>query len=194
MLASGMSHIVEKLSMRVTTLLCNSPQSQVSTRSYGPPNYQESQFLEFQDSQRGSPKKSDIWVHALWLIIENTTREKGSGSPKFGPWWILWVNVCPWLVRAPKVLQLCTNQLVVCLYMFIWNIDLLVIHPNPHPGTLTHPFHPQMLRTRVCTLTPSIIFTFKLAFESFKEFGGASVRLYRTNEVWLKLVFWWEFE
>jgi hypothetical protein len=42
-----------------------------------------------------------------------TIRGKVVVSLKFGPWWVLWVRVCPWLVLTPKVLQLCTNQLVV---------------------------------------------------------------------------------
>jgi hypothetical protein len=45
---------------------------------------------------------------------------EGSGFPRFGPWWILWVRVCLWLVHAPKVLQFCTNQLVV------WFVHILV--------------------------------------------------------------------
>jgi hypothetical protein len=23
-------------------------------------------------------------------------------SPKFGPWWVLWVRICLWFIRAPK--------------------------------------------------------------------------------------------
>ncbi len=38
---------------------------------------------------------------------------EGGGFLKSRPWWILWICVCPWLIRALKVLQLCTNQLVV---------------------------------------------------------------------------------
>ncbi len=38
---------------------------------------------------------------------------KGVASLKSRPWWVLWVQVCLWLVLAPKVFQLCTNQLVV---------------------------------------------------------------------------------
>jgi hypothetical protein len=38
---------------------------------------------------------------------------EGGGFPKFRLWWILWIRVYPWLVHAPKVFQLCTNQLVV---------------------------------------------------------------------------------
>jgi hypothetical protein len=31
-----------------------------------------------------------------------TIRGKVVASPKSGPWWILWVHVCPWLIHAPK--------------------------------------------------------------------------------------------
>jgi hypothetical protein len=47
---------------------------------------------------------------------DNTIRGKVVASPKFGPWWVLWVlwvHVCPWFVHAPKMVQPRTNQLVV---------------------------------------------------------------------------------
>jgi hypothetical protein len=49
------------------------------------------------------------------IILRNTyaIRGKVMVSPKSAPWWILWVYVCPWFVRAPKVFQLCINQFVV---------------------------------------------------------------------------------
>ncbi len=34
-------------------------------------------------------------------------------SPKSASWWVLWIRVCPWFIHAPKVFQLCNNQLVV---------------------------------------------------------------------------------
>jgi hypothetical protein len=37
---------------------------------------------------------------------------EGGGFPQSGLWWILWVQGCPWLILAPKVLQHCINQLV----------------------------------------------------------------------------------
>jgi hypothetical protein len=57
--------------------------------------------------------QNDILVQGLWLGIENIIKGKVVASPKFGPWWILWVRVCSWLVRAPKMFQPCTNQLVI---------------------------------------------------------------------------------
>jgi hypothetical protein len=53
-----------------------------------------------------------IWMWALWRGTKYTIRGKVVASPKSGPWWVLWVRVCPWLVLAPKVLQQCTNQLI----------------------------------------------------------------------------------
>jgi hypothetical protein len=73
----------------------------------------ESQFREFQDSNLGVLGRNDIWVLAPWLSTENTIRGKVVASPKFRPWWILWIHVCSWFVHAPKVLQLHTNQLNV---------------------------------------------------------------------------------
>jgi len=39
--------------------------------------------------------------------------EGGGFPPKSGSRWVLWIWVCRWLVLAPKMLQLCSNQLVV---------------------------------------------------------------------------------
>jgi len=48
-----------------------------------------------------------------WPCIKNTIRGKVVASPKSGPWWVLWVQVCLCLVHAPKVFQLHINQLVI---------------------------------------------------------------------------------
>jgi hypothetical protein len=75
----------------------------------GPQKVQESQFWEFQDSHLGVPGQNAIWMWASWRGIEYTIRGKVVASPKSGPWWVLWVWVCPWLVVASKVFKLCTN-------------------------------------------------------------------------------------
>jgi len=61
----------------------------------------------------GISGQNGIWMQALWPNIENIIRKKVVASPKFGPWWVLWVCVCPWFIYEPKVLKLCSNQLVV---------------------------------------------------------------------------------
>jgi hypothetical protein len=60
----------------------------------------------------GISRQNVIWVLALWPGTKYTIRGKVVASPKFGPWWVLWVRICPWLVRTPKVLKLHINQLV----------------------------------------------------------------------------------
>jgi hypothetical protein len=64
----------------------------------------------------GSPGQNAIWVLVPCLGTEYTIRGKVVASPKSGPWWVLWVRVCPSLVLAPKVFQLCIKQLVVWCY------------------------------------------------------------------------------
>jgi hypothetical protein len=88
-------------------------QLKVYIRNYGLPKFCESQFWKFWDSQLGSPGTK--WhLHAAPMVItKNTIRGKVTASLKFGLWWVLWVCVCPWFICALKMLQLCTNQLVV---------------------------------------------------------------------------------
>jgi hypothetical protein len=78
---------------------------------------------------------------------------EGGGFPKSKPWWVLWVQICPWLVLAPKVLKLCTNQLVVwfvqvrvsnwCLSLFLVPIPKLQHARLPlkccEPGSVPQP-------------------------------------------------------
>jgi hypothetical protein len=67
-------------------------------QSHGSPN-----FGNFAIPTWESRDKNDIWVLALWLGKKNTIRGKVVASPKSGLWWILWLFVCSWFVRAPKV-------------------------------------------------------------------------------------------
>jgi hypothetical protein len=84
------------------------PQEIIGLQSCESPN-----FKNFGTPNLGIPGQNDIWVLAPWLGIENIIKGKVVASPKSGPWWILWVCVCLWVIRAPKVFQLCSNQLVV---------------------------------------------------------------------------------
>ncbi len=62
-----------------------------------------------------------IWMWPPWRGVENTIRGKVVASPKSKLWWVLWVWNCPWFILAPKMLKLCTNQLVV------WFVRIRVI-------------------------------------------------------------------
>jgi hypothetical protein len=62
----------------------------------------------------GTPKlgdlgQNDIWMQAPWPGTKNNIRGKVVAFPKSGPWWILWIYVCPWFICAPKMLQLHIN-------------------------------------------------------------------------------------
>jgi hypothetical protein len=68
---------------------------------------------KFRDSHLGVPRQNAIWVLISWPNTKYTIRGKVVASPKLGPWWIVWIQGCPWFVLTPKVFKLCTNQLVV---------------------------------------------------------------------------------
>jgi hypothetical protein len=102
----GMSHIVEKLSMRVTTLLQTSPQLEVCIKNYGPPKLQESQFWEFQEfrnSQLWNPgKKLHLNVD---LMANHRKYYKGEGGGFPQVWAVVnLMNLCVPVVR------LCTKN------------------------------------------------------------------------------------
>jgi hypothetical protein len=58
-------------------------------------------------------RQNAIWMCPPWRGVKNTIRGKVMASPKFGSWWVLWIQVCPWFILALKVLKLCINQLIV---------------------------------------------------------------------------------
>ncbi len=61
--ADNVQHIVQKLLMRVTTLLQTAPRLEVCSQSYGAPKLQESQLARFRDSHSGVPgEKSHLDV------------------------------------------------------------------------------------------------------------------------------------
>jgi len=52
------------------------------------------------------PGQNDIWVLVPWPGTKYTIRGKVVVSPKPGLLWILWIQICLWLVLAPKMQQL----------------------------------------------------------------------------------------
>jgi hypothetical protein len=127
----------------------------------------------------GVSGQNDIWVLVLWLDTEYTIRGKVVASPKSGPWWVLWVQVCPWFVCGPKCSDYALINLLFGLCKSVWIIELLVNLLSPHPRAPSHPSTPKVLRTREHALTPFPfnVFTFGLVVESIKELGGVSSNL-----------------
>jgi len=72
--------------------------------------------------------------------------------------------------------------------MSVWTIDPLVIFFNPHPEALAYPFTPKVLQAKVRIPIPFfVVFTFKLAFESYEKFGGVPMVLiykFKENHPW----------
>ncbi len=73
----------------------------------------------------GSPRQNDIWVLVPWPGTKYTIKGKVVVSPKFEPWWVLWVRVCSWFVYAPKWSNYAlTNLFGLC--RSVWVTKLLV--------------------------------------------------------------------
>ncbi len=132
-------------------------------------------FENFRTPNLGVLRQNNIWVQPSWLIIENTIKGKVMASPKFRLWWILWIRICPWLISHQKWSNyVLTNLFGSC--KSVWIVDSFIIRRSPHPRALARPFYPKVMWTRECIPTPFsfVVFIFKFAFESFKEFGGVS--------------------
>jgi hypothetical protein len=126
-----MPHIVRKLLTRDTTLFQTSPQSEVFTRSYGPPKSQKSQLWEFRDSHLGIPRQNDIWVLVLWPNTEYTIRGKVVASPKFGRGESYEFMFAHGSYVHQKCFSFSLTNLLFGLCKFVWINDLLVNLPSP---------------------------------------------------------------
>jgi hypothetical protein len=102
--AGGMWHAVEKFLMRATSLVYTLSRSEVCTRSYSFAKLRDSQPWRFRDSHLGVPGQKVIWMPLSWSGVEYNIWGKVVASPESGPWWVLWVQSCPWFVLTPKVL------------------------------------------------------------------------------------------
>jgi hypothetical protein len=92
--------------------------------------------------------QNDIWVLVPWPDTEYIIRGKVVAPPKFGPWWVLWVYVCSWLVRAPKCFNHALTNLLFGLCKSMWIIELLVNLPNPIPKLKQTPLPPKCYEPR----------------------------------------------
>jgi hypothetical protein len=106
--------------MRATIFLQTAPRSEVSSQSYVAPKSRKSQLTRFQDSHSGVPgEKSRLDVGPMERCRVYYKGE-GGGFPQVQAAVSLVCPCCPWLVLAPKVLQLCTNHLVWVVCRPVW--------------------------------------------------------------------------
>jgi hypothetical protein len=132
---SVVSHIFEKLSIRTTTLFFTSPhfasQEVTILQSDTSPN-----FEIFGTPNVGVFRKTTFGCSPQLLITKNNIRGKVVVSPKSRPWWVLWVRECLWRFVHQKCFNYALTNLLFGLCKSVWKIDLLIIHPNPHPEAL----------------------------------------------------------
>jgi hypothetical protein len=165
--ASGVPHIVEKtltkiqLCFRLHLNLRFAPKV-MNLQSRKSPN-----FGNFETPNLGIPKQNDIWMQGPWPGTKNNIKGKVVASFKFGSWG----------VRGSSVHQKCSNyaltNLLFGLFRFMWIIDPLVIHLNPHPRAPAHPstFKVLRIKERTPTFYPFVVFTLDLQLKLSKSLG-----------------------
>jgi hypothetical protein len=113
---------------------------------------------------------------------------EGGGFPQVRAVMSLVCPNCLWFVLAPKVLQLCTNHLVLVLCTSVWVSKACHFFLVPSQSS-NMPLYPSiMLRTRerAPIHCPFVIFNLGFTFESLKELGV------RQSRTWSVLYFiWW---
>jgi len=121
----------------------------------------------------GILRQNDIWVLVPWLGTKYTIRGKVVASPKFGLWWVMWIHVCPWFVRAPKMCSYALTNLLFSLCRSMWVTELLVNLLSLYLEDPTRPSTPKVLRTkeRASTPSPSAVFIFGLAVSPSRSLG-----------------------
>ncbi len=78
---------------------------------------------------------------ASWLATKYTIRGEGGGFPQVWAVVSLMCSCCPWLILAPKVLQLCTNHFVwvVCRPVWVSEAYQLFLVPSQSSNTPLYP-------------------------------------------------------
>jgi hypothetical protein len=75
-------------------------------KDYDTAKWRESKPKQFRDYSLGISKQKAIWMWPLWRAAEYNIWGKVVASPESKLWWVLWIQSPPWLVLAPRVLQL----------------------------------------------------------------------------------------
>jgi hypothetical protein len=146
-----------------------------------PQSHESSNFENFGTPTQEYWTKCQLDVGPVANHIVYSIKGKVVASPKFRPWWVLWVRVCTWLFLAPKVFQPCTNQLVVWFMQVYVNDWLLVILPSPIPELQHAPPPPKVLRAKECAPT----FYFFVVF-NLDSHWSLSKSLVSHHQMWIK--------
>ncbi len=125
------------------------------------PKVAESQLWEFRDSHSGVPGQNGHLDVAPVERCKVYYKGKGGGFPQVRAVVSLVNSNCPWLVLAPKMLQLCTNHFVLVLCKFAWVIEACNFFLVPFQSSNMPLYPSKVLRARERAPTPysSIVFS-----------------------------------
>jgi hypothetical protein len=123
-----------------------------------------------------------IWESRDKMPFGCGPQEEAQSILKGGRWWLppsrsrgeSCESNCPWLVLTPKVLQLCTNHLVLVLCRSMWVVDACHF-PNLIPELQHAPSTPSKVlwtRERASTPCSSVVFNLYSRLSPFKSLGS----------------------
>ncbi len=101
-----------------------------SHKVMGPQSCGSPNFGNFKTPLRVSGQ-NDIWLLVPWPSAKYIIKGEVMTSPKSRPWWVLWVRVCLWFVRAQKCSNYTLTKWLFGLCRFVWVIEFIVNIPNP---------------------------------------------------------------
>jgi len=103
---------------------------------------------------------------------------EGGGFPQVRAMVSLVCSCYSWLLLAPKVLQLCTNHLVLVLCRSVWMSEACQLFLVPSRSSSMPLYPTKVLQAKEHAPTPysSIVFCLGLTFESLKELGVCHMR------------------
>jgi hypothetical protein len=138
------------------------------------PKSQKSQLGEFRDFHLGVLGQKTIWSGPRGELQSIYYKREGGAFPQLRVVVSLVNPNCPWFVLAPKVLQLCTNHLMLGLCRFVWVVEAcqFFLVPSQSFNTPLYPFKVLQAKERAPTLYFSFVFSLWLTFESLKELGA----------------------
>jgi hypothetical protein len=126
------------------------------------PKVTGTQLWQFRDSHFEVSGQNAIWMWVSWRGTKYIIRGKVVATPKFELWW---VQVCLWLILAPKVFQLCTNHFVfgfVQARVSNWCLSFFLI-PSRSSNTPLYPLPPKVLWAKKRAPTPC---SFAVSFQT----------------------------
>jgi hypothetical protein len=96
---------------------------------------------EFRDSHLGVSRQMPFRCGPSGEVHGIYYKGEGGGFPQVRAMVSLVNLSCPWLVLTPKVLQLCTNHLVLVLCRFVWVVEACQFFLVPSQSSNT-PLYP----------------------------------------------------